>query len=345
MMTFEQWMRDALYHPVKGYYMNDREKIGARGDFMTSPALSSLFGAVIARAVRRKMDELHLPYVILESGAGRFQLFESIAHYWSNEYPDDSLAYVAIETSPYHASTETKQWSNITLQCFQTIEAFWDVCDEFNGVWLSNEFWDALPVHLVSSEQGAWCEWHVKESGEAFVFDRRPLTDCAVSDELERRRYPKVEGHCYEISTATRDVLHAYTKQFGTVYLLHIDYALPDEVRSLRHYAEGTIRGFRAHQLVRNPLAYQYEMDLTSDVSLEGFRDAAVAYGFQQLTWCKQNEWLLNAGIFDWLRSSASTDPFSPAHRMNRQVQQLILGDTMSHAFYVMEGTKKSNDA
>ena len=44
-------MEMALYHPEVGYYNATKTKIGADGDFYTSPCISANFGVMIGRQV------------------------------------------------------------------------------------------------------------------------------------------------------------------------------------------------------------------------------------------------------------------------------------------------------
>jgi len=45
-------MQQCLSHPTDGYYMNPENKVfGSRGDFITSPEISQMFGEVCAEVV------------------------------------------------------------------------------------------------------------------------------------------------------------------------------------------------------------------------------------------------------------------------------------------------------
>ena len=52
----------ALYHPSHGFYGSGAGAAGRRGgDFVTSPEVGPLYGAVLARALERWWDELGRP--------------------------------------------------------------------------------------------------------------------------------------------------------------------------------------------------------------------------------------------------------------------------------------------
>lgn len=48
-LSFATYMQQCLSHPTHGYYMNPANSVfGARGDFITSPEISQMFGEVCA---------------------------------------------------------------------------------------------------------------------------------------------------------------------------------------------------------------------------------------------------------------------------------------------------------
>src|SRR5204862_2753564 len=68
-ITFAEFMDIALYGHG-GYY--ERPRVGAEGDFVTSPHVHPVFGQLLARALRAIHDLLSLPapFRIVEVGAG-----------------------------------------------------------------------------------------------------------------------------------------------------------------------------------------------------------------------------------------------------------------------------------
>src|SRR5690349_24077989 len=69
----------ALYDEQRGFFAK-RGEAGRRGDFLTSPEVGPLFGAVLARALDTWWDELGAPdpFVLIEAGAGTGTLWRAV---------------------------------------------------------------------------------------------------------------------------------------------------------------------------------------------------------------------------------------------------------------------------
>ena len=70
-VPFSEVMEAALYDPAHGFYATSGAA-GRRGDFLTSPEVGPVFGAVIARALDRWWRDTGEPdpFVVVEGGAG-----------------------------------------------------------------------------------------------------------------------------------------------------------------------------------------------------------------------------------------------------------------------------------
>ncbi|MBE3595824.1 MAG: SAM-dependent methyltransferase [Hydrogenibacillus sp.] len=127
---FGTWMRIALYDPECGYYMQDREKIGPRGDFYTSSNVGAVYGAFWARVWTRRFEtrrakarsswhvdgpggsdieseapETYGDFWVIELGAGDGRFAASALDALSEERADvyRRLRYIAVEASSAHA--------------------------------------------------------------------------------------------------------------------------------------------------------------------------------------------------------------------------------------------------
>jgi SAM-dependent MidA family methyltransferase len=97
-LPFDRYLDIVLYDPTVGFYAAGGGA-GRRGDFITSPEVGPLFGAVIARALDTWWDELGRPdpFVVVEAGAGRGALARSVLD--ASPRCAGALHYVMVERS------------------------------------------------------------------------------------------------------------------------------------------------------------------------------------------------------------------------------------------------------
>ena len=78
-ITFAEFMEVALYHPEGGYYTSG-ERVGASGDFYTSPSVHPAFGTLLAVQLFQMWQLLQqpAPFTVIEAGAGNGLLCRDI---------------------------------------------------------------------------------------------------------------------------------------------------------------------------------------------------------------------------------------------------------------------------
>ncbi len=100
-LTFAEYMDLALYHPQFGYYTSGKPKVGWAGDFFTSPHLTALFGACIARQLMQMWEKLARPrpFRVVEQGAGQGLLAAQVQAFAREHAPAlaEALEYQAVD--------------------------------------------------------------------------------------------------------------------------------------------------------------------------------------------------------------------------------------------------------
>jgi len=140
---FDVFMAAALYGE-HGFYTLGGEA-GRRGDFITSPEVGPLFGAVLANWIQAEFVRLGEPddFTIVEAGAGPGTLARSIllaAPQWAGRY-------VAVEIT---AAQRAKHPDGVRSMARMPAELF-------RGVVIANELLDNLPFRLAVYD-GGWRE-------------------------------------------------------------------------------------------------------------------------------------------------------------------------------------------
>ncbi|MGA1377626.1 MAG: SAM-dependent methyltransferase [Ilumatobacteraceae bacterium] len=156
LLRFDKFIDITLYGE-HGFY-STTGRAGRRGDFITSPEVGPLFGAVLARALDTWWDELGRPdpFTVVDAGAGPGTLSRAILT--ANPRCSSALRYVAVEVS------ETQRALHPT-----GVESRAEMPSApFVGVIIANELLDNLPFRLFVFD-GGWREAFVETDGERFV--------------------------------------------------------------------------------------------------------------------------------------------------------------------------------
>ena len=163
-ISFEKFMELALYSPT-GFYSTEG-RAGRRGDFITSPEVGPLFGAVVAKAIDAQWQKLGCPkkFDLVEVGAGPGTLARSILT--AELECRDALRYIAVEVSDAQRKLHT-----VEMHSRSTMPN-----SPFVGMVVANELLDNLPFRLFVFD-GTWQEAFVIEQNRLFVEVLRKVDD------------------------------------------------------------------------------------------------------------------------------------------------------------------------
>lgn len=155
-VPFDAFMESALYGS-DGFYSGDG-RAGRRGDFITSPEVGPLFGAVVSRFLDHEWDRLDRPdpFTVVDAGAGPGTLARSVLANSPRCRP--ALHYVAVERS----AAQRQQHPG-------GIESLADLPSvSFDGVVIANELLDNMPFRLAVFD-GGWREAFVAQADGRLV--------------------------------------------------------------------------------------------------------------------------------------------------------------------------------
>jgi SAM-dependent MidA family methyltransferase len=297
-ITFAEFMEMALYYPDLGYYTSLKEKVGARGDFYTSPATHPIFGALISIQLEQMWHLLGQParFTVVEIGAGKGLLAHDILTY-SRCLPSDfanSLEYIALERGRrqaiYRMQGEHIELSKPGPQHGMSPE-------NITGCVLSNELLDALPTHKVTIKNGALKEVYITVKGNEFVeFDDEPSTPL-LKQKLQDEGIGLSEGYCTEVNINIepwiKNIAHILNKGF----VLTIDYGYLAGELYCSQRNRGTLMSYYKHTCQDNPYVRIGEQDITSHVDFSSVIKSGYKAGLCSVRLTSQEEFLLNLGL------------------------------------------------
>ncbi|ELW63964.1 Protein midA like protein, mitochondrial [Tupaia chinensis] len=174
-ITVAEYMKEVLTNPAKGYYVY-RDMLGEKGDFITSPEISQIFGELLGIWFVSEWMAAgkNTAFQLVELGPGRGSLMEDILRVFSQlgsvlKNCDISIHLVEVsqklsETqaltlteekiplerdagSPVYMKGVTK--SGIPISWYQDLQ---DVPKGYS-FYLAHEFFDVLPVHKFQHEE------------------------------------------------------------------------------------------------------------------------------------------------------------------------------------------------
>ena len=312
-LSFADYMRFALYDPRHGFYERGG-RAGRGADFVTSPEVGPLFGAVIARALDAWWVEAGRPdpFVVAEVGAGPGTLARSVR--FAAPECSSSLLYVLVEQSSFQRAMHAEHlpgWmgerNGFELEAFVASPQEGDgpqfvSTDQlpamFSGVVLANELLDNLPFDIVRVRNSASAGQSAGQSDDqpSNRFVEQLNVSIGPDDELELIVGPAPAAVADDVLTlaerspelavdtwfpwhgAARIWLTEVERRMLSGHILVFDYGSPTSELAQRPDM-GWLRTFRDQQRGSHPLDDPGAQDITTDVGFDQLklRSGAVA--------------------------------------------------------------------
>jgi len=241
-LTVAQYMAEVLTHPTHGYYRHG-DPFGARGDFVTAPEISQMFGELLGLWCAECWQRLGKPSPahLVELGPGRGTLMADALRA-ARMVPGfrDSLDVHLVEVSE---SLRARQ-----ADALPGADPTWhaDITTLPDGPLLviANEFFDALPVRQFEKTPDGWCERLV---GHDPAHDRlafaltRPSAEAAAYPPAELRDAPP--GTVVEVCPGGRAIAESLgrhiTEHGGAAIVVDYGYHRGDgrpTLQAVRHH-------------------------------------------------------------------------------------------------------------
>ena len=296
-ITFAEYMRECLYHPIHGYY----SRLEARrfSDYYTSVDVHPIFGRLLARQFAEMWWQLDRPaeFLLVEAAAGTGRLARHILEFAQSHLPDffQALNYVAVERSPACCDQITQRLSHYIQKgkCRSTIEIPARIPV---GCLFSNELLDALPVHRVLKQRGALKEIFVTSDGKVFSEIPHPPSTCAITDYFAAQQITLEEGQLAEAGLEACDWITEIARRLDRGFVLTIDYGHEAAQLFDPHQQSGTVLSYSKHQVSNNLYAAPGEQDLTAHVNFTALRQWGARHGLETLGLLTQTALLLALG-------------------------------------------------
>lgn len=279
-LRFDRFVERCLYDPGHGFYTVAGGAAGRRADFITSPEVGPLFGAVLARALDRWWEAAGRPdpFVVVDAGSGPGTLVRALLA----AAPACSAAWrlVAVERSP--ALRELHR--DLAAKGVTSTDELPAVA---GGVVIANELLDNVAFRLLERTTAGWADLAVTVADGALALTTipTPADDAAratalVPEAAVGARVPLLD----DARRWAADVLAA-----GPAHLVVVDYGR----RATSAFAASPwtewVRTYRGHRRAGGPLAAPGEADITVEIAVDQLPTGA--------QWSTQADFLRAHGI------------------------------------------------
>jgi SAM-dependent MidA family methyltransferase len=297
-------MERALYGSEGFYSVTGRA--GRRGDFLTSPEVGPLFGAVVARFLDSEWNRLGRPdpFVVVDAGAGPGTLLRSIVA----AAPDCAsvMRLIAVEVS---ASQRASHPDHVDSRASMPD-------GPFDGVVFANELLDNLPFRLAVFDQG-WREAFVDRHTNGTWTERLsapfdPVPTVLPPTAAHGARAPLVDRAADWVADACGRVRR------GSVVTIDYGVALTAELAH-RPWREW-LRTYRSNERGDHYLAAPGSQDITTDVPMDQLPEPDVVRSQNQFLRLHGLDDLVEQGRRYWNDHAARPD--LTAMRMRSRISE-----------------------
>jgi SAM-dependent MidA family methyltransferase len=324
-VPFDVFVEESLYGDG-GFFTRGGGAGRAGRDFVTSPEVGPLFGAVVARALDGWWDDLGRedPFLVVDAGAGRGRLATDVLA--AAPRCAKALRYVLVERSAelraaHRDVLEVEPAEDVLGPAvrggddapFVQVTGVGPIVTSLaempaapmSGVVVANELLDNLPFRVVERAEGGWVEVRISHDGDRFVESPVPATPEVAVDAGTVAAGVVPVGARLPVPVAARQWLHAAAGALRRGVLAVVDYtATAPEL--VERGQDGWLRTYLDQARGRPPLDAPGEQDITADVPVEFLVHAAARAGFTLERETTQAEWLRDLGI-DELVAEART--------------------------------------
>jgi hypothetical protein len=295
-MPLKKFLQLVLTNKQHGYYANVKE-IGKKGDFITSPEISQLFGDIIAIWCINLWQILGSPnnFALVELGPGNGTLAADIIRA-TKRIPG---FHHAISMHFIELDNILRQRQKSTLELF-SIKKYWhdDICKlpKLPTIFIANEFFDALPITQYIRRKDQWygISLDIDQKSKGLIFTEMPIDRKIQNILAQKYSHVPQDGiieFCEDSGVITKQIAD-HIKKFGGGGLF-IDYGYIDNVDRL---FSSSLQAVKDHKYCV-ALDNLNTADLSAHVNFTSLKEAAELHGTKVHGPITQREFLLNMQI------------------------------------------------
>ncbi len=290
-LSFEDFMRTALYEPKLGYYESEYV-FGEAGDFVTGTDLGPWLAMGFADLMLWGWQQLGKPehWVLLEQGGGTGRLLTQVLRFLQHQ---DIVppTVIAVERSTWMRERQQAHYAEKGFDVQQYTELA-DVKTDLPVLMMCNELPDAFPVRSFIWRNHHFYERGVQLSDGVLVWatSHKPMTDKPMIDPMLIEAWPN--DYISEYNPALPAWQKAVSDVIDKGFVFCVDYGYSQQEYYRPNRMEGTLMGHQNHQVIEDVLVDPGQCDLTAHVDFTDLANVGVKQGLLPCSFITQGGWL-----------------------------------------------------
>ena len=345
-IRFSDYMNIVLYQPALGYYSGGLQKFGQKGDFITAPEVSPLFGQCLAKQISEVIKNLQKSsdekIFVVEFGAGSGILAVDIL------LQLEALAclpekYLIIELSAELKQRQKQKIKEKAAHLVEYVQWLDQLPDDVNSaIIVANEVLDAMPVECFRTTDNGTESLMVGFENGDLVSRYMPAEHNTVETVVSIQQRSEVifsENYNSEYNPAISGWLSALENRIKNLIILLIDYGYNEKEYYHPDRVNGTLMCYYQHRAHDDFFWWPGLQDITAFVNFTDAAYCAVDSGMEVSGYTTQAAFLLANGLSE-LHASQVTDDVQQQIKLSQQIKTLTLPSEMGDRFKVMALTK-----
>ncbi len=292
-ISLDKFINNSLFKKNLGYYEKE-EIFGKRGDFVTSPIISSIFSEIICIWIVSYWIFIKKPKIIniLELGPGNGLLIKDIIITLQKIKTFNSKTnFYLFEKSKNLIKKQEKNLSKFKkIKWINKI----DKLTNYPTIIISNEFFDTLPIKQYYKKKNLWFEKHIvfEKKNKKIKYFYKPIKSLNIKK--YSKFYDLTKSTVFEYST----VIEKYINTISKIIKKNKNIFIMFDYGYVGNIGKETLRGFKNHRLV-NFLKYYLNCDITADVNFDIIKKIFSNNNLNYSKMQSQNYFLQKLGILE----------------------------------------------
>lgn len=305
-LSLFEYMETVLYHPLIGYYMGDRKRVGRdrNTDFYTASSIRETFSRLVVASIRQLLGEDSSRYTFVEFG------------------PETGSGILGgMEAHPFKSNVTVLPGSTLDIPALSIV--------------FSNELFDAQPFRRFVFTSGCWREFGVR-------IDRDELQWILLPGQVHLEALPRsaAEGYVVDWPDGCHRLLTNIVRQPWSGLFIAFDYGM-DSRTLLSARPQGTGRTYSRHRMGTDLLERPTEIDITHHVAWDLMEDILGSHGFTGVRLLRQEAFFMQFAQAE-IQCIMETSPqgFAPE---KQSLMELLHPGNMGHKFQVLFACRPQN--